>query len=123
MFKFVTNLIIVITLMVALVGQAFAYTSMVCDMDGHTMPNHEQQMNHGSDSMMMDMPDMSQMDSGMDCCDIECSCPASACMSLVLLPEQTASLSLHSINDKILLSSPTQLVSKPNSLYRPPIFA
>ena len=128
MFKLITNLITVITLMVALIGQAFAYTSMVCEMDGHQMPSHEQVIKQNSHSMKMDMPgvtksEMDEMGSGMDCCEIECTCPANACMSLVLLSEQDEALMPQIINDKILLSSTTQLVSKPNSLYRPPISA
>lgn len=144
MSKLVRLLTISLT-MIALVGQGFALGVSECDMDhemnmssaqdstpktnmsaDNPMHHDHQQMDHGGHQMAMSQQDSSQVEvttMAMDCCDIQCSCPANACSSssflhfasVVEIP-RFASISLY-------LTNRSNIQKRQNSLYRPPILA
>lgn len=110
--------VLVMTLMlVAFVGQAFAYSSMPCEMSSGS---HESHMN-----MNMDHGDMNKSSNGQseDCCDVECICPANACSSTTVLNSSIDSTDIQIFSESVAALQSKQPHSISTSLYRPPIFA
>ena len=110
--------VLVITLMlVAFVGQAFAYSAMSCEMSSGS---HESHMN-----MNMDHGDMNKSSNGQseDCCDVECICPANACSSTTVLNSSVDSTDIQIFSESVAALQSKQPHSISTSLYRPPIFA
>ena len=110
--------VLVITLMlVAFVGQAFAYSAMPCEMSSGS---HESHMN-----MNMDHGDMNKSSNGQseDCCDVECICPANACSSTTVLNSSVDSTDIQILSESVAAMQSKQPHSISTSLYRPPIFA
>ena len=110
--------VLVITLMlVAFVGQAFAYSAMPCEMSSGS---HESHMN-----MNMDHGDMNKSSNGQseDCCDVECVCPANACSSTTVLNSSVDSTDIQILSESVAALQSKQPHSISTSLYRPPIFA
>ena len=110
--------VLVITLMlVAFVGQAFAYSAMPCEMSSGS---HESHMN-----MNMDHGDMNKSSNGQseDCCDVECICPANACSSTTVLNSSVDSTDIQILSESVAALQSKQPHSISTSLYRPPIFA
>lgn len=110
--------VLVITLMlVAFVGQAFAYSAMSCEMSSGS---HESHMN-----MNMDHGDMNKSSNGQseDCCDVECICPANACSSTTVLNSSIDSTDIQIFSESVAALQSKQPHSISTSLYRPPIFA
>jgi len=109
--------VLVMTLMlVAFVGQAFAYSAMPCEMSSGS---HESHMN-----MNMDHGDMNKSSNGQseDCCDVECICPA-ACSSTTVLNSSIDSTDIQIFSESVAALQSKQPHSISTSLYRPPIFA
>ena len=112
--------VLVITLMlVAFVGQAFAYSAMSCEMSSGS---HESHMNM---NMNMDHGDMNKSSNGQseDCCDVECICPANACSSTTVLNSSVDSTDIQIFSESVAALQSKQPHSISTSLYRPPIFA
>ena len=112
--------VLVITLMlVAFVGQAFAYSAMSCEMSSGS---HESHMNM---NMNMDHGDMNKSSNGQseDCCDVECICPANACSSTTVLNSSVDSTDIQIFSEFVAALQSKQPHSISTSLYRPPIFA
>ena len=112
--------VLVITLMlVAFVGQAFAYSAMSCEMSSGS---HELHMNM---NMNMDHGDMNKSSNGQseDCCDVECICPANACSSTTVLNSSIDSTDIQIFSESVAALQSKQPHSISTSLYRPPIFA
>lgn len=110
--------VLVITLMlVAFVGQAFAYSAMPCEMSSGS---HESHMN-----MNMDHGDMNKSSNGQseDCWDVECICPANACSSTTVLNSSVDSTDIQILSESVAALQSKQPHSISTSLYRPPIFA
>ncbi|MEH6479381.1 MULTISPECIES: hypothetical protein [Pseudoalteromonas] len=110
--------VLVMTLMlVASVGQAFAYSAMPCEMSSGS---HESHMN-----MNMDHGDMNKSSNGQseDCCDVECICPANACSSTTVLNSSIDSTDIQIFSESVAALQSKQPHSISTSLYRPPIFA
>ena len=110
--------VLVITLMlVAFVGQAFAYSAMPCEMSSGS---HESHMN-----MNMDHGDMNKSSNGQseDCCDVECICPANACSSTTVLNSSIDSTDIQIFSESVAALQSKKPHSISTSLYRPPIFA
>ena len=110
--------VLVMTLMlVAFVGQAFAYSAMPCEMSSGS---HESHMN-----MNMDHGDMNKSSNGQseDCCDVECICPANACSSTTVLNSSIDSTDIQILSESVAALQSKQPHSISTSLYRPPIFA
>ncbi|WP_034475466.1 hypothetical protein [Aestuariibacter salexigens] len=120
------RLLIVITALVALVGQATAGGALACEMASEAA-HQSQQMDH---SMMMHHGDMQHDDADSDhsmshqsCCGDDCDCPSGACVSMTTLVSDTLSTQLlipHSIMPGTLSGVPT---STKVTRFRPPIFA
>lgn len=135
MFKPFSKVVVVALMLIAFVGQAFAYTSMSCEMSADTHQSH-MTMDHSSmDHSSMDNSSMSY-DEGMDhtsmktsasnsedCCGVDCVCPVNACASVIVLNADNGSSEILSLSEAVL----SHLSQQPNyistSLYRPPIFA
>ena len=114
--------VLVITLMlVAFVGQAFAYSAMSCEMSSGS---HESHMNMNM-NMNMDHGDMNKNSNGQseDCCDVECICPANACSSTTVLNSSIDSTDIQIFSESVAALQSKQPHSISTSLYRPPIFA
>jgi hypothetical protein len=112
--------VLVMTLMlVASVGQAFAYSAMPCEMSSGS---HESHMNM---NMNMDHGDMNKSSNGQseDCCDVECICPANACSSTTVLNSSIDSTDIQIFSEFVAALQSKQPHSISTSLYRPPIFA
>ena len=112
--------VLVMTLMlVAFVGQAFAYSAMSCEMSSGS---HESHMNM---NMNMDHGDMNKSSNGQseDCCDVECICPANACSSTTVLNSSIDSTDIQIFSESVAALQSKQPHSISTSLYRPPIFA
>lgn len=112
--------VLVITLMlVAFVGQAFAYSAMSCEMSSGS---HESHMNM---NMNMNHGDMNKSSNGQseDCCDVECICPANACSSTTVLNSSVDSTDIQILSESVVALQSKQPHSISTSLYRPPIFA
>ena len=119
--KLTQNKIFVILLMlVAFIGQAVASTTMSCvheSMDMSTMQHatmSETMMNHA------DMTTNSQQNNKMDCCQEQCKCPMSGCVSIYLLVD-TRFNSEPIPEQKISQLSSIHQSQTNSSLYRPPI--
>nr|WP_277053659.1 hypothetical protein [Pseudoalteromonas marina] len=102
-------------MLVAFVGQAFAYSAMPCEMSSGS---HESHMN-------MDHGDMNKSSNGQseDCCDVECICPANACSSTTVLNSSIDSTDIQIFSESVAALQSKQPHSISTSLYRPPIFA
>lgn len=114
--------VLVMTLMlVAFVGQAFAYSAMPCEM---LSGSHESHMNMNM-NMNMDHGDMNKSSNGQseDCCDVECICPANACSSTTVLNSSIDSTDIQIFSESVAALQSKQPHSISTSLYRPPIFA
>ncbi|KGK01917.1 MULTISPECIES: hypothetical protein [unclassified Pseudoalteromonas] len=116
--------VLVMTLMlVAFVGQAFAYSAMPCEMSSGS---HESHMNMNMNmNMNMDHGDMNKSSNGQseDCCDVECICPANACSSTTVLNSSIDSTDIQIFSESVAALQSKQPHSISTSLYRPPIFA
>ncbi len=106
-------------MLVAFVGQAFAYSAMSCEMSSGS---HESHMNM---NMNMNHGDMNKSSNGQseDCCDVECICPANACSSTTVLNSSIDSTDIQIFSESVAALQSKQPHSISTSLYRPPIFA
>ncbi|WP_261591552.1 hypothetical protein [Pseudoalteromonas holothuriae] len=110
MFKPISTLLVALAIMTALTGQVFAVATMACEMSA------------SSHQKMMTM-DHSLMPNMADCCDTQCTCPASACLSLIFLNYEHLNKLEHQLTEPRLTSLSQTPQSIITSLYRPPIFA
>ena len=113
-------------MLVAFVGQAFAYSAMSCEMSSGS---HESHMNMEHSKMShhegMEHGDMNKSSNGQseDCCDVECVCPANACSSTTVLNSSVDSTDIQIFSESVAALQSKQPHSISTSLYRPPIFA
>ncbi|MBQ4832878.1 hypothetical protein J8L70_06460 [Pseudoalteromonas sp. MMG010] len=127
MSKSLSKVLVVVAMLTAFLGQALAYTAMPCEMsaDSHvshmemeqTSLNHLESMSHG---------DMKISDTGnyQDCCSVDCTCPANACITITFLNTNNVGLTdFLRIREAMYLQKVEQPTSISTSLYRPPIFA
>ena len=128
MLKPVFKILVVTTMLLAFVGQALAYSTMSCDMADES---HHQMMSHSSmNAAMMNnvdnhhrMMENSNITVMEDCCDIECKCPANACISITLVSSDHRYTKISTTIDKISSLDLMTPQSQTKSLYRPPIVA
>lgn len=137
MCKPLSKVLIVMTMLIAFLGQTLAYSAMACEMAGdahqahNTMVNGEETMSHHSmdhsssdhGNMNHPMPGQDKTSNSDDCCGVDCICPANACTSFTLLSAPTTYVDLALLNEAVNLLPIEQPSSLPTSLYRPPIFA
>ncbi len=109
-------------MLIAFTGQVLAYAAMPCDM---SLDNHQAMMtmDHSTKMTMSANMDHSNMSSAADCCDTDCTCPASACTSIHYLSSYLATTSALYYSEVIIRSFPQAPRAISSSLYRPPIFA
>ncbi|MDO6489194.1 hypothetical protein Q4506_15175 [Colwellia sp. 4_MG-2023] len=116
------NIVIVMLMLVAFIGQAMASTAMSYSgascVDGD-MANTMPMMSH--DHMLLDDSDKkTAMMASMDCCQDDCKCPSNGCLSLSFL--LNTSLNSQVFSDKKITQFPSLNKSQASSsLYRPPI--
>ncbi|MCP4586550.1 hypothetical protein [Pseudoalteromonas sp.] len=118
--------VLVMTLMlVAFVGQAFAYSAMPCEMSSGSHESHMNMNMNMNMNMDMDHGDMNKSSNGQseDCCDVECICPANACSSTTVLNSSIDSTDIQIFSESVAALQSKQPHSISTSLYRPPIFA
>lgn len=108
-------------------GQAVASVTMSCshemtmDMELSTMSHDNMPDNTSHTSMMLESDKQgSSQDYLMDCCQEQCKCPMSGCISLSLLLDTRLNAGV--IAEKKIFQLPLVHQSQINaSLYRPPI--
>ncbi|BBN80559.1 hypothetical protein PA25_05440 [Pseudoalteromonas sp. A25] len=110
MFKPISLILVAFAVLIALTGQAMAVATMPCET---SLTNHQSmmEMEHG------------QTKSTMDCCDTQCTCPASACLSVVYLDNEHLPAFEYQIAEPRLHLLPQSPHAVTASLYRPPIIA
>ncbi len=126
MFKPLSKVLVVVAMLIAFVGQAFAYSAVPCEM---SLGSHESHMNMEHSKMShhegMDHGDMNKSSNGQseDCCDVECVCPTNACSSTTVLNSSIDSTDIQIFSEFVAALQSKQPHSISTSLYRPPIFA
>ncbi|MEP1445750.1 MAG: hypothetical protein ABJK37_06520 [Paraglaciecola sp.] len=135
MFTPLSKLLIMITLLVAFVGQSMAYHFVPPDegsTSSQTVDGEASQQTKGNklnDSLQNSLDGANTLASedvddccDIDCCEGECFCPANACASMVYV-DNTLTFSKLILNSELALpfvqAFPQYIAS---SLYRPPIF-
>ena len=140
------NIIAVTLMLIAFVGQVFAYADVSCQMthdsvQSPTFMSHEHMSHAGMDHAGVDHVDMAHSANHADmnhasmtnsqimtistmdenCCGADCVCPASACTTVAFIP--TASISTHIpyLSEAANFQQAHQLHSIASTLYRPPI--
>jgi len=125
MFKPLSKVLVVVAMLTAFVGQAFAYTSMSCEMSADSHQSH-MTMEHSSMKSHegMEHGDMkASASSSKDCCDVDCICPANACTSVTFLNSNNGSPDILGFTEAIVNQGAKHPKSMSTSLFRPPIFA
>jgi hypothetical protein len=124
MFKALSQLLFMIILLVAFVGQTMAY-SLMASHDSISELQTSTQLQ--SSSTEHDEHSPAESSSENDCCDVECCeseciCPANACASMVYLDSNLPISDLAVISEPLNLLSTQATLVIARSLYRPPIF-
>ena len=126
MHKPISRFVVILAMLVAFVGQAWASSAMSCEMmvslhKTHVSKEHCSMTEHGSMEQNMSKTGDSKSD---DCCNATgCVCPASGCTSAPMLFTSINIADVITTNAKAVVQYPQQPVSIISSLYRPPIFA
>lgn len=125
MFTPLSKVLVVAAMLIAFVGQAFAYTAMPCEMSGgahhaemgmdHSSMNSHDGMAHGDMKVSTSTSE--------ECCDVECICPVNACTSVTFLNSNHGLSHVLGFTEALASQRSEQPKSIPTSLYRPPIFA
>ncbi len=117
--KLTQNKIVVVLLMlVALIGQATASTAMPCVHE--SMSTDMAMMNHTDMQSSQEARQGAEQTNEMECCQEQCQCPMTGCISLSMLVNNTFN-SAFSAEQKILQFSQAHKSQVNASLYRPPI--
>ena len=124
MFKSLSQLLFMIILFVAFIGQAMAY-SLTVSYDSLSERQTSSQL--PSNSTEYDQHALAEGTSEDECCDVECCeneciCPANACASVVYLSNNLLLSDLPAVSGSLdfLFTRAKLFVAPP--LYRPPIF-
>lgn len=124
-----SQLLVLVLTLTALVGNGFASDAVVCDMsadDMTMMMSHDMQ---GHEMMDHDMPehDISEQlmamttDTMADCCDTECKCQHGVCSTLVYIPQTSVTATDINTNQAVVAEQQVLPNVIPPSLFRPPI--
>ena len=122
MLKPFSKVIITITILIALLGQASAYSFMPII---ETASDHTQNSQTSNSSLIAsDNIDAETNDDccDLDCCESDCICPANACAAFIFLSNFGYSQPMMRFTESIThqyLNIPFNIAE---SLYRPPIF-
>ena len=123
------NIIAVVLMLIAFVGQVFAYADVSCQMSHdlthspaaleHTNMDHSG-MDHGNMTHAdMTHSQMSTMD--VNCCGADCVCAASACTTVAFIPAAIIATHIPYLTEAANFQQINQLHSVTSTLYRPPI--
>ena len=119
MFKALSQLLFMIILLVAFVGQTMAY-SLMASYDSISELQTSTQLQSSSTAHNESSSENDCCD--VECCESECICPANACASMVYLDSNLPISDLAVISEPLNLLSTQATVVIARSLYRPPIF-
>lgn len=116
------NILIVMLMLVAFIGQAMASTAVSYSAAScvHGSMNAEMVMMTHTDMMLKDSEQGKNQAAIMDCCQEQCQCPMSGCVSLSLLFNTQFNSEVVS-EQKIFQFSSLHQSQINSSLYRPPI--
>jgi len=121
------NVLLVITMLFAFVGQGWANSAMSCEMatashQSHTslMMDHESMSHENMNHVMMSHENMKNDES---CCESECPCPTSACSTASIIHSEYLAEHINLVNDLVIIQDVNRTQSLPSSLFRPPIFS
>ena len=110
-------------MLLTFIGQAVASVSMSCSHEMNmelSMMSHDNMTDIHASMMQESIKQESSQDYLMDCCQEQCKCPMSGCVSLSLLLD--THLNPGVITDQKIIQLPLVHQSQINaSLYRPPI--
>jgi len=128
MLKSLPSVLVVVTMLFALMGQALAYTSMPCDMSVNSHQAHQAYKTTEHSNMIhhegMSHHQMNENSTSSEpCCEIDCVCAANACTSVTFLNSETALTDILSLSDSVTMQHTEQTNAIFTSLFRPPIFA
>jgi len=121
------NILIVMLMLIAFIGQSMASTAMPCTHE--SMNADMSMMNHANmvdtpmlhtDMMSVNEEQGNAQEATMDCCQEQCQCPMSGCVNLSFLLNTSFNSEIIA-EQKILQSSSLQQSKINSSLYRPPI--
>ncbi|PAJ72141.1 hypothetical protein CJF42_22815 [Pseudoalteromonas sp. NBT06-2] len=123
MLKPLSKLMLMITILVAFLGQTMSYHFMASYDGTSEFHTKIQQQTFVYDNDSSNTSESIDDCCEVECCEIECICPANACASIAYLDNNIP------ISELLILSEPqlslttkgTHFIAK--SLYRPPIFA
>ena len=119
------NIVIIALMLMTFFGQTLASTSVSCSHEmtmGQSMMSHDNMADNASHkSMMLEGDELNSGQSSlMDCCQEDCKCPMSGCISLSLLTDLRFNTEMIS-EQKIALLPLIHLSQINTYLYRPPI--
>lgn len=116
------NLLVILLMLVAFVGQAIASVTMSCVHESMTVDS-AMLMQHDAMSvpaMANNIVQEQNQSTMMDCCQEQCQCPMSGCLSLFM--HTNSSFPSAIITEQQITQLPSLAKSQVNpSLYRPPI--
>lgn len=116
------KLFIIMTMLVAFVGQAMAFSFM-----GEYEQAAEHYSSEPSLSSNLNNPLNTEADTheddccDVDCCEADCICPANVCAAFVYLDENNHSTELILLSDAVIAGKSRAPNSMAAVLYRPPI--
>lgn len=122
MYKPLSKLLIIITILVAFVGQAMAYHFMAVNDTHSNLQSTAQLKVFDNDTYDGQSSENNDDCCEIECCESECICPANACISPVYLDTNLSLSELVILSESMLSlqSKDTHFIA--SSLYRPPIF-
>ena len=124
MFKLLSQLLFMIIILVAFVGQITAYSLMASfDSISELQTSTQLQSSSTEHNEYSSAENTSEDDCcDVECCESECICPANACASMVYLDSNLPLSNLAVIGESLNLLSTQAALVIARSLYRPPIF-
>ncbi|NMM40231.1 hypothetical protein [Pseudoalteromonas arctica] len=121
MFKSLSQLLFMIILLVAFVGQTMAY-SLMTSYDSISELQTSTQLQPFSTEHSSAKSASEDDCCDVECCENECICPANACASMLYLYSNLPLSELVVISESLNLLSTQATFFTATSLYRPPIF-
>lgn len=118
------NITVIALMLVTFLGQAFASSTMSCThemtMEMSMMANNMPDMASHASVMLKNSEQNNSLGALMDCCQEQCKCPMSGCISISLLLDTGFNAGI--ITEQKIAQLPLIHQSQINtSLYRPPI--
>ena len=122
MLKAVSRVLVIAMMLFAFVGQTLAFnTSMPCDTSvDHLSANISEPVKHYESTS--DNANNQEDCCGIECCDLDCTCIANACSSIVYFNTEFNSTRPVTLSNLVVIQQSEQPKSIATLLYRPPIF-